>query len=72
MDLHPILKVKEAAPGIDVLCGSAFLNRRFRDFLTSKLGIEQGWGEEVLAEAIEKFDSVVRYHLPSLTVSLNL
>jgi hypothetical protein len=29
MDLHPILKVKEAPPEIDVLCGAAFLNADF-------------------------------------------
>lgn len=59
-DLHPILKVREAASGIGDLCGSTFLNRRFGDFLTKKLGKEPGWDSEILAEAMEKFDSVVR------------
>ncbi len=59
-DLYPILKVKEAAAGTGDLCGSTFLNRRFGDFLTTKLGKEPGWDSEILAEAMEKFDSVVR------------
>jgi len=59
-DLYPILKVKEAASGTGDLCGSTFLNRRFGDYLTAKLGKEPGWDSEILAEAMEKFDSVVR------------
>jgi len=57
--LHPILKVKEAAAGTGGLCGSTFLNRRFGEFLTQKLGNEPGWDEEILAEAMDRFDSVV-------------
>jgi len=59
--LHPVLEVKEAAAGTGGLCGSTFLNRRFGEFLTSKLGGEAGWDDEILAEAMERFDSVVRY-----------
>jgi uncharacterized protein YxjI len=61
--LHPILKVEEAAGGTGALCGSTFLNRRFRDFLIRKLGREAGWDDEILAEALDRFDSVVRCHL---------
>jgi hypothetical protein len=59
-ELHPMLKVKEGASGTGGLCGSTFLNRHFRDFLTSKLGAEPGWDDEILAEAVERFDTVVR------------
>jgi hypothetical protein len=59
-NLKPILKVREAAPGSGGLCGSTFLNRRFGEFLVQKLGQEKGWDDEVLAEAMERFDSVVR------------
>jgi hypothetical protein len=58
-DLKPILKVREAAPGTGGLCGSTFLNRRFSEFLVQKLGQQNGWDDEVLAEAMERFDSVV-------------
>jgi hypothetical protein len=54
-----MLKVKEAASGTGDLCGSAFLNHRFREFLTSKLSDQPGWDTEILDEAIERFDSVV-------------
>jgi hypothetical protein len=60
--LHPILKVEEAAGGTGALCGSTFLNRRFGEFLTQKLGGEEGWDDEILTEALERFESVVRCH----------
>ena len=59
-DLYPILKVKEAAAGTGGLCGSTFLNRRFGEFLTTKLGNEPGWDAEILAEAMERFDTVIK------------
>lgn len=58
-DLYPMLKVKEAAAGTGGLCGSTFLNRRFGEYLESKLGKEPGWDGEVLAEAMDRFDSAV-------------
>jgi len=68
-ELHPILKIKEAAAGSGGLCGSTFLNRRFGEFLTKKLENESGWDEELLSEAMERFDSVVsRYFKPPLYV----
>lgn len=57
--LYPILKVKEAASGTGGLCGSTFLNRRFGEFLTNKLENVEGWDDELFAEAMERFDSVV-------------
>ncbi|KAF4636895.1 hypothetical protein G7Y89_g1184 [Cudoniella acicularis] len=58
--LRPILKVREAAPGTGSLCGSTFLNRRFGEFLVQKLGNEEGWEEEMLEEAMERFDSIIK------------
>lgn len=58
--LHPILQVKEAAAGTGGLCGSTFLDRRFAEFLRVTLVGEEGWDEEILAEAMERFESVVR------------
>jgi hypothetical protein len=57
--LNPTLKIKEAAPGSGGLCGSNFLDRRFSEFLVGKLGQERGWDDEILAEAMERFDTVV-------------
>lgn len=58
-NLKPILEVQEAAPGSGALCGSTFLNMRFAKFLKSKLGKEDGFDEEVLAEAMEVFEKKV-------------
>lgn len=59
--LRPTLQVKEAAQGTGGLCGSAFLNRRFGEFLKKRLGGEEGWDDEILAEAMERFDTVVSF-----------
>lgn len=57
--LYPQLQVEEVTAGTGGLCGSVFLNRRFIDFITRKLSGQQGWDEEVLSEAVERFDTVV-------------
>jgi hypothetical protein len=62
MQLQPILKVKEAAAGTGGLCGSTFLNRRFADYLVAKLGNEPDWDAQLLAEAVNHFDTVVSQH----------
>lgn len=59
-NLKPILEVQEAAPGSGALCGSTFLNMRFAKFLKAKLGKEEGFDEEVLAEAMEVFEKKVK------------
>ncbi|KAM0285774.1 hypothetical protein ACHAQH_001235 [Verticillium albo-atrum] len=58
--LRPILEVKEAAPGSGGLCGSSFLNLRFRKFLKSKLGHVEGFDDEVLAEAMDVFEKKIK------------
>jgi molecular chaperone DnaK (HSP70) len=58
--LKPILQVQEAAPGSGALCGSTFLNMRFAKFLKAKLGKEDGFDDEVMAEAMEQFEKKVK------------
>ncbi|KFA49615.1 hypothetical protein S40293_06616 [Stachybotrys chartarum IBT 40293] len=58
--LKPILQVQEAAPGSGALCGSTFLNMRFAKFLKTKLGKEEGFDDEVMAEAMEVFEKKVK------------
>ncbi|KAK6066752.1 Chaperone protein DnaK [Seiridium cupressi] len=60
--LRPILEVKEAAAGSGALCGSTFLNRRFEHFLRAKLGKERGFDEEVMADAMERFEEQTKRH----------
>jgi molecular chaperone DnaK (HSP70) len=60
LSTKPILEVQEVAPGSGALCGSTFLNMRFAKFLQSKLGKEEGFDEEVLAEALDVFENKVK------------
>lgn len=57
--LKPILQIKEAAPGSGSLCGSTFLNRIFQKFLEDKLKDDHNWDEDVLEEAMKRFDVTV-------------
>ena len=71
--LEPALQVKEAAPGSGALCGSTYLNRRFQEFLVSKLGQEDGFDQETVSDAMKKFDEEVccsaNYSDPRLIVA---
>ncbi|EFQ31525.1 uncharacterized protein GLRG_06814 [Colletotrichum graminicola M1.001] len=58
--LKPILEVQEAAPGSGALCGSTFLNMRFAKFLKAKLGKEDGFDDDIMAEAMEQFEKKVK------------
>ncbi|KAH6699218.1 hypothetical protein EV126DRAFT_477579 [Verticillium dahliae] len=58
--LKPILEVEEAAPGSGTLCGSTFLNKRFKEFLTARLGNEEGFDDEVVADAIDVFEKKIK------------
>ncbi|KAK3904103.1 chaperone protein DnaK [Staphylotrichum tortipilum] len=59
-NLKPILEVQEATPGTGALCGSSFLNMRFAKFLRAKLGRADGFDDEVLADAMEKFEKTIK------------
>ena len=59
-ELKPILKVTEAAPGSGRLCGSTFLNRIFNKFLVDKLGLNEEWDDEVVEDAMKRFDLVTK------------
>ena len=58
--LRPILEVQEATTGTGALCGSTFLNMRFAKFLRAKLGKEDGFDDEVLSEALDKFEKTIK------------
>ena len=59
-ELKPILKVMEAAQGSGRLCGSTFLNRIFQKFLVDKLGLNSEWDDEVVEDAMKRFDLVTK------------
>ncbi|KAI4195899.1 MAG: hypothetical protein LQ348_002395 [Seirophora lacunosa] len=54
--LKPTLRIAEAAPGSGSLCGSTILNRSFHDFLQNKLGKDPNWDEDVVEEAMKRFE----------------
>ncbi|KAB5583554.1 hypothetical protein GE09DRAFT_946950 [Coniochaeta sp. 2T2.1] len=62
-NLRPILEVQEATPGTGALCGSTYLNMRFEKFLRNKLGKEEGFDDEVVAEAMDRFEKTT-YTIP--------
>lgn len=57
--LKPSLRIEEAAPGTGSLCGSTFLNRIFHKFLEDKLGEDPMWDDDVLEEAMKRFEVTV-------------
>ena len=59
-ELKPILKVQEAASGSGRLCGSTFLNRIFQKFLVDKLSLNSEWDEEVVEDAMKRFDLITK------------
>ncbi|MCJ1392989.1 hypothetical protein MMC18_005861 [Xylographa bjoerkii] len=58
--LELMLKVNEASPGTGGLCGSTYLNRIFKEFLTAKLGSNHQWDDEVLEDALNRFELVTK------------
>ncbi|KAJ9315072.1 hypothetical protein DTO271D3_4525 [Paecilomyces variotii] len=60
VELKPRLRLKEEAPGSGELCGGAFLNRRFEEFLEKKLSSDPGWGRDTLEEALQRFETVAK------------
>lgn len=59
--LFPGLEVSEAAPGSGAACGSAFLNERFEKLLQKTLEKEDGFENQFLVDAMDKFEIMVRY-----------
>ncbi|KAI4098185.1 MAG: hypothetical protein LQ339_006563 [Xanthoria mediterranea] len=58
--LKPLLRVEEAAPGSGSLCGSSFLNRIFQQFLADRFSADPNWDEDVLEEAMKRFEVTVK------------
>jgi molecular chaperone DnaK (HSP70) len=58
--LKPILEVDEAAMGTGRICGSTFLNRIFKKFLEDKFSLNDEWDDEVVEDALKKFDLITK------------
>ncbi|KAL8847996.1 MAG: hypothetical protein Q9221_006958 [Calogaya cf. arnoldii] len=59
-ELKPVLRIEEAAPGNGSLCGSTFSNRIFHRFLLDRFGADSNWDEDVLEEAMKRFEVTVK------------
>ena len=42
------------------ICGSTFLNRIFQRFLVDKLGLNEVWDDEVVEDAMKRFELVTK------------
>ena len=58
--LKPILQVEEATVGTGRICGSTYLNRIFKKFLEDKLSHNEEWDDDVLDEAMKRFELVTK------------
>jgi Hsp70 protein len=59
-ELEPALRICEVAPGGGAACGSTFLNRIFRKYLEDNFADHDGWDEDTLETALERFETVVK------------
>jgi len=59
-ELKPALRICEVAPGGGSACGSTFLNRIFRKYLEDNFGGHDGWDDDTLETALERFETVVK------------
>ncbi|KAI5922982.1 hypothetical protein F4810DRAFT_232691 [Camillea tinctor] len=69
--LSPVLQIVEAAEGTGDFCGSNQITDRFCQFLTAKLEKEDGWGEEILRDARDKFDTNIKRRFTLSSIAQN-
>ena len=60
MELGAKVKVIEAAKGSGDLCGSSFLNRVFRKWFVERFSDHEGYDEDTLESAMERFESTTK------------
>ncbi|KAL8681934.1 MAG: hypothetical protein Q9186_001942 [Xanthomendoza sp. 1 TL-2023] len=68
-ELKPSLRIEEAAPGSGSLCGSSFLNRIFQKFLTERLGTDSNFDDDVVEEAMNRFEFKVTFEAKEASVT---
>ncbi|ERF69695.1 hypothetical protein EPUS_03687 [Endocarpon pusillum Z07020] len=59
-ELKPVVKISEAAPGSGAACGSTFLNRIFRRYLETTFSDNDGWDDDTLGGALERFETIAK------------
>lgn len=55
--LSPVLALDEAAPGHGGLCGSEFVNERFRKFMKANIGHLTNFNQELMSTAMDVFET---------------
>ena len=68
--LKPTLSVEEANPGSGMLCGSTFLNRIFQKYIEDKLSALPGWDDDILEDAVKRFDVVVKRQFRGMRITI--
>lgn len=59
-ELKPVVKISEAAAGSGAACGSTFLNRIFRKYLETNFSDNDGWDEDTLEGALDRFETTTK------------
>lgn len=59
-ELKPVVKISEAAAGSGAACGSTFLNRIFRKYLENNFSENDGWDDDTLEEALDRFETIAK------------
>lgn len=59
-EIKPVVKISEAAPGSGAACGSTFLNRIFRKYLENTLSDNDGWDEDTMEGALDRFETIAK------------
>jgi molecular chaperone DnaK (HSP70) len=59
-ELEPAVRISEVAPGNGATCGSTFLNRIFRKYLEENFAENDGWDEDTLDAALERFETIAK------------
>ena len=59
-ELRPCVKIRETVKGSGDKCGSTFLNRIFRKFLETNFGDHEGWDDDTLEEALQRFENTTK------------
>lgn len=60
LEFQPSLRLKEEAPGNGALCGGTYLNRKFEEFVRKRLESCDGWGNDTMDHAMQRFETIVK------------
>ncbi|KIV82894.1 hypothetical protein PV11_04960 [Exophiala sideris] len=59
-NVHPTISLREATSGSGQACGSTFVNRIFAKYLNDKFQNDPEWSDDILVEAMARFEVIKR------------